>query len=69
MATSRDVQKLGTPTGGFVVGDGIPPKDPAMAGFVGKRRAVVGAAPNADGTRAERRAWARAQRRSTKAGA
>jgi len=68
MATSRDLQKLGTPSGGFVVGDGVPPRDPAVAGFVGKRRAVLGAVPHPDGTRAERRAWAKAQRRSGKAG-
>lgn len=62
MATSRDEQSLGTPKPGFVVGDGIPPKDPAQAGFVGKRRAVLGAYPNPDGNRAERRAWKKAAR-------
>jgi hypothetical protein len=63
MATSRDEQSLGSPHGQFVVGDGIPPKDPALAGFVGKRRAVHGAAPDLDGNRAARRAWKKVARR------
>jgi hypothetical protein len=82
MATSGDEQSLGTPRGQFVVGDGIPPKDPAVrnvldevsladlvrgrlpavAGFVGKRRAVHGAAPDPDGNRAARRAWQKLNR-------
>lgn len=64
MATSSDRQSLSTSKAGFIVGDGQPPHDPARAGFVGKRRAVQGAYPNADGNRAERRAWRKAQRRN-----
>jgi len=65
MATSSDEQSLGTPRGRFVVGDGIPPKDPARAGFVGKRRAVHGASPDPDGNRAARRARKKAARRQS----
>lgn len=39
------------------------PRDPAAAGFVGKRRAVVMAYPDKDGNRSERRAFSRAYKK------
>ena len=39
------------------------PKDPAQAGFVGKRRATFGSIPVPNGNRAERRAYAAYLRR------
>jgi hypothetical protein len=44
------------------------PRDPATAGFTGKRRAIIGWAPNPDGNRGERRAAAAAARRTKQRG-
>lgn len=66
MAISRDEQSMSTPHAAYHVGDGIPPRDPAVAGFVGRRRALQEAIPDEHGSRAARRAWAREQRRKEK---
>lgn len=42
------------------------PRDPALAGFVGRRRAVTHGWPIADGNRKERRAYAKLARRQVK---
>lgn len=46
-------------------GEGAP-RDPGLAGFVGKRRAVYGAIPDPEGNRQARRAYARAQRQQAR---
>jgi hypothetical protein len=39
------------------------PRDPGLAGFVGKRRATIGWMPDPNGNRGERRAYAASLRR------
>lgn len=59
MPTADDVPEIDWNTHGGEV-----PRDPALAGIVGKRRKVVGAFPDPNGNRAERREYQRRVRRA-----
>lgn len=58
---------MSTTKGSADQGDFAPgnvPRDPALAGFVGRRRAVYGGNPDPDGNRADRRAFVKATRKA-----